>query len=114
MKKILLLNLLCVTSICYSGELHWQTNMGLQSRLNCQIEAQSHSDSSAVSEYWLECMGEPIMTNNRGNQSQKGHRSFVYVNGKTFSCPVETSIFGNDAVSFFLLLDCRKAVSYKN
>ena len=111
MKKVFLINLLFMSVICQAGELHWQTNKGTESRLNCQIEAQSHN--SSISEFWLDCEGKPIIIDNQGIQDPNGHRSYVYVNDQILSCPVATSIFGNDAVSFYLLLDCRIIAQYK-
>ena len=111
MKKVFLINLLFMSVICQAGELHWQTNKGIESRLNCQIEAQSHS--SSISEFWLDCEGNPIIIDNQSIQDPKGHRSYVYVNDQILSCPLATSIFGNDAVSFYILIDCRTTVQYK-
>ena len=108
MKKIIIM--LMIGFNVNAGELHWITDNGNESRLNCTIEAHSHRDSpTSMSEYWIDCSDNNIMPilNNINNKSS------IYINDRpVLTCPMIDSIFGTGDV-FYMILDCRTTI-FKN
>jgi hypothetical protein len=107
MKNIIILSLLFISTRNFAGEFYWVTNNGQESRLDCFMESQAHSDSSGISDYWLSCTGDPIVINNPTPQNQNMPKSFVHIGSQTISCPVTTSLFGSNGDDFLLLLNCK-------
>lgn len=109
MKKLILAVTIFVTFNVNAGELFWISDSGTESRLNCTIETQSHSDKPSISEYWIDCEDNNIGPIGNGLVN----KSTIYINGSpVLVCPMIQSIFGLNDV-FSMTLDCRSKI-FKN